>query len=53
MEEAIRLLENAEQYRTINQPPVKPKGGEVFIFLPFSEDEQGNLFCFYNKLLFN
>eukprot|EP00111_Clytia_hemisphaerica_P019697 TCONS_00058133-protein len=45
LEEAIRLLENAEQYQTISQPPVKPKGSEIFIFMPFTADEQDNYKC--------
>lgn len=45
LEEAIRLLENVEEYTTINQPPIKPKGGEVFLYLPFSQDEQDNYKC--------
>lgn len=41
LDTAISILENIEDYVTINQPPVKPKGGEVFIFIPDSPHEQG------------
>jgi len=45
LDTAIRFLENIEDYPSINQPPVKPKGGEVFIFLPNSLNEQENYKC--------
>ena len=32
--DAIRLLENVEQYPHINLPPVKPKAGEVYSLCP-------------------
>lgn len=45
LDTAISILENIEDYVTINQPPVKPKGGEVFIFIPDSPHEQENYKC--------
>ena len=41
LEIAIKILENVEDYVTINQPPIKPKGGEIFLFLPDLPNEQG------------
>lgn len=40
--DAIRFLENVEQYPHINLPPVKPKAGEVYLFRPTALEEQGN-----------
>ncbi|XP_065656541.1 uncharacterized protein LOC100202561 isoform X2 [Hydra vulgaris] len=45
LDTAIRLLENIDFYPIINQPPVKPKGGEVFIYLPDTVEEQENYKC--------
>ena len=39
--DAIRLLENVEQYPHITIPPVKPKAGEVYLFAPTLLEEQG------------
>ena len=41
LETAIKILENVEQYRTVAYPPVKPKGGEVYLFMPQFIEEQG------------
>lgn len=30
--EAIRILEAGDKYKTIEFPPCKPKGGEVYLF---------------------
>ena len=43
LDAAIRILEHIEDYSTISEPPVKPKGGEMFIYLPANTQEQGNL----------
>ena len=40
---AIRMLERVKEFAYIQQPPVKPRGGEVFLFLPETEDEQVRL----------
>ena len=45
LDAAIRLLEHIEEHPVINVPPQKPRGGEVFIFLPDSVDEQENYKC--------
>lgn len=44
LEVAIKILENVEDHVVINQPPIKPKGGEVFLYLPDSINEQGKYF---------
>ena len=39
--EAIKLLENYDQYPNAAYPPVKPKGGEAYLFMPSSLEDQG------------
>ena len=41
LETAIKILENVEKYRSVAYPPVKPKGGEVYLFMPHFIEEQG------------
>ena len=41
LETAIKILENVDQYRSVAYPPVKPKGGEVYLFMPQFIEEQG------------
>lgn len=39
--EVIKLLENYTQHVHASYPPVKPKGGEAFLFFPERLEEQG------------
>ena len=41
LETAIKILENADSHKTMQFPPVKPKGGEVYLFVARSKEEQG------------
>ena len=41
LETAIHILENVPDYRAVHYPPVKPKGGEVYLFLAQNTEEQG------------
>ena len=41
LESAIKILENVEEHRAVAYPPVKPKGGEVYLFIPQTLEEQG------------
>ena len=34
VEEAVKLLQNAEEVEVTHVPPVKPKEGEVYLFSP-------------------
>lgn len=45
--EAIQILEAVDKYNTIDIPPCKPKGGEVYLFeLP---SEKKGMICVYNN----
>ena len=44
---AIKLLENLEQYHNVNVPPIKPRAGEVYLFVPEVIEEQGKVMVLY------
>ena len=37
----IKFLENISQYNYTNVPPIKPKAGEVHLFVPANAVDQG------------
>ena len=47
--DAIKLLENIDQYQFLNLPPVKPKAGEVFLFVPTCPEDQGGSWLSYDE----
>ena len=40
-EEVSRILENPPETGIYNLPPVKPKGGEIFLFKPVEDSQKG------------
>ena len=47
--EAISILENVKKESCSSLPPVKPKGGEIYIYL--NESKGGKFYCCYILLL--
>eukprot|EP00794_Sanderia_malayensis_P015337 gene15337-16914_t len=45
LETAIKILENVEKHRTVHNPAVKPKGGEIYLYVPQKPEEQDNWKC--------
>lgn len=43
--DVIKLLENVEQYEYVHSPPMKPKAGEAYLFVPACPEEQDNWKC--------
>lgn len=44
--DVIKLLENVEQYEYVHSPPMKPKAGEAYLFVPACPEEQGGSWLF-------